>query len=348
MKIQIVTFKFAYNYGAWLQMYALQTYLTGQGYDVSVLNYVPAWSQKESHIGGVKPLIISAFATVRAKKFDRETKAYIRLSPLCSSAADAAKLPQPDVYIAGSDQIWNADITDGYENVFFLNFPTTAQKLFYAASIGADVIDYETVSEIKKRLQNVNRISVREKELQSALAEHAEISSDLVLDPVFLPDKKQYDPLLKPCKDKDFVLIYQMQDDERCYTLARRIAAEKGLSIIEIGKIKKRPGVTKTKVTVTQGEFLGYILAASYIVTNSFHGTALSVKFGKQFYSVKLKMRQSRISSLLEKVGLEDRIVSDIEHLKIANINYEIADQKVNQEIERSRSCLRQMIESCK
>ena len=347
MKIYILTFNFSRNNGAVLQMYALFRYLTLLGNDVQVVDYRPQWvkDRENRKPSSFKNLIIEMFSWRGRKKLKALLRNNLKFTKVCNNYKEIEMLEQPDCYFAGSDQIWNPDITGGdYDKGFFLEFKTSAKKVFYGASVGFDEIKQETVENIFQRVGDNSSISVRESGLYRALSENR---NDIqhVLDPIFLIDKSDYSNMMKTIKQKKYILIYQMADDERCYQLARKIAEEFDYEIIDYGKIKKRKGVCQTVIGEAPDCFLGYLANAEYIVTNSFHGVALSIKFQKQFYAVKLMEKQSRISSLLELFALESRLVDDIESIVLSSINYYEKNDLILKEITKSQNFIKRELD---
>ena len=346
MKIYIITFSFSGNNGAVLQMFALQRYLVSLGCDVKVVDYQPYWLEKKRKDTplSIKECIINFYRSLGRKKLQTLLKDNIIFTKVCRDYRDIESLDQPDYYFAGSDQIWNPEITGGiFDKGYFMEFSTTAGKVFYGASIGVDVINQETAKTISKKLDGSIAVSVREEGLRDALtAYRTDVIS--VMDPVFLIDVDDFRNMMVDVSTEKYVLIYQMSDDARCYRLATRLSHKYGYKVIDYGKIRKRECVNKTVIGEAPNTFLGYLANAEYVVTNSFHGVALSVKFQKQFYAVRLNNRQSRISSLLERIGLESRIVDDADGIKLTNIDYLQTDDVICAEIEKSRNFIKTAI----
>lgn len=346
MRVYTLTFNFALNYGAQLQMYALQKYLEKNEIEVSVVNYHPKWVEKRDDSFSIKNLILKIFNAKKRKIFEKFQNDYIHFTTYCRTIQDIEFLPQPDCYIAGSDQIWNSDLTRGIDKAFFLDFKTTAKKIFYAASIGIDELSIENLKLMIPMLSKCDAISVREKNLQNEMNIPEIPKTRCVLDPSFLLEKDDYLRISKNIPMKKYVLIYQMRTDNRCYELAKKIADKYNLSIVEIGALRKKNGVNEVKYFFGPAEFLGYFLNAEYIVTNSFHGTVFSIIFRKQFFTVELETNQMRITSLLQRLRLMDRVISstNIQQISISNIDYSICEPFINKEILKSKEFLEQVI----
>ena len=329
MKIYTLTFSCTTNVGAALQEYALYKYLKNKEHKVSVINYYPivlknrlsSWSKfsNSSSISDVaKQCILLPIDLYSKYKFYKFSKKYIELTKRCNDISDIEELSQPDVYIAGSDQIWNLQIV-GNDKGFFLDLRTDARKISYAGSIGKDDIDKKEQTQISKLIGKLDAVSVREYELQQILINNGIVSTKLVLDPVFLLSKEDYVKIAKKQKYKNYILVYETETNEIFSNLARKIAKKKNLEIIQIYKINNVYKFNKVLPCISPDEFLGLVLNADYILTNSFHGTALSIVLQKQFYVVKLKSLFSRIDTLLKAANLEDRIITE----NVTNIRFD-------------------------
>lgn len=321
-------------------MYALQQFLKRNHFETAILNYQPGWKDKKLPITSVQNLVISALREKRAYKFRKDSGKYLQMTPACRSAGELAKQTQPDAYIAGSDQIWNPKLTHGYDDVFYLNFSTTAHKMFYGASIGLDGINEKIIQEMEARIDPNAIISVREQSLYQVLCNRTNLRVTHVLDPVFLLDSTEYQQIMVPSPHKKYLLIYTMEDNDLCYQVAKRVAKEKNLVVIQVGKIRKRDGVDKTYATLSPTEFLGMVYGADYIVTNSFHGTALSILLRKQFTTVKVKSVQSRITSLLDTMELPRVCIEDMKDFKPEEIDYAVHGPVISSAIQASRDFL--------
>ena len=345
MKAITITLSYAVNYGQWLQMYALYHFLKQNGVEAEILNYHPVWSSNKSSIKSLKDLILSILVKTRVHSFRRDSRAYMDMTSVCHSSEELAAREQPDVYIAGSDQIWNPELTHGYDDVFFLHFPTTAHKMFYGASIGLDDINEKIMQEMRARIDPNAVISVREQSLCKELQDHTDFQVTHVLDPVFLLEPSDYQQIMVPSPHKHYLLLYMMSDNEVCYQAAKKVAREKNLTVIQIGKIRKRDGVDKVYATMSPTKFLGMLYGADYIVTNSFHGTALSILFRKQFTTVKVQSVQSRITSLLHTMNLSRVCIEDMNNFRTSDIDYAAHEPIISSAVNASRNFLLHSLE---
>lgn len=355
MKIYTVTFCNTTNVGAALQEYALQEFLKTCGHEVKVVNYVP---QIMTEINSVwasvarsrtisqffRGIILLPVCFVRKVKYYQFTKKYIELTDICKNAADIEKIEQPDIYFVGSDQVWNDEMLN-WDSGFFLQFYTTAKKASYAASAGKDEFSIDFLNKLKKMTESFSRISVREDALKNAFDRIGVSDVEQVLDPVFLLPKSYYESMLKKPKIKKYILLYEAEINNNCILVARKLADYYNLKIVQINRINNKYRVDKLNPCTSPTEFLGLVKFADYIITNSFHAVAFSLIFEKEFWAIRLKKRFSRLESLLQIVGLEERILNDDLIKQEKRINYENINAKLQKQKEKSIGFINSVID---
>ena len=188
MKIKTITCHDVYNYGASLQAYALQTYLEKQGHEVEIIDYMPDYrprryrffhlNNKKGRLGKIASYVplLEPFCALwrnkknfkfynRKRKFDLFKKERLKVTDVCYHNVKelTSNKPDADLYIAGSDQIWNSLYDNGRDAAYYCAFENNPQKcISYAASFGADHIHPDYVSFVQKELKNFKSISVRE------------------------------------------------------------------------------------------------------------------------------------------------------------------------------------------
>lgn len=353
MKIGIITYHRAHNYGAVLQCYALKEVLRNMGYNTQVIDYFPSYFKKEysqfslskikgMHIKKKIGYILKHLLTFWAKsKRCRVFDDFISKLPLTQKQYNEACVPPKgfDAIFFGSDQVWNPLLTKGEDNIFCGNFNKQNCKFIsYAASTNPKLLNEEYREYFQGIINRFDAISVREQSLNSYLNMISPGCSQVVLDPVLLLDKELWSKIAVKPKEDNYLLIYTVPQSGKVWELARMIAKEKGLRIIEI-----RPKVGfEYKKNILQyaspAEFLGYFKYASYIVTTSFHGTAFSVKFEKEFVTLKFGTPvDDRAKNLLASIGAEDRMVS-INNLQIPShqADYKCITPKLQKHINES------------
>lgn len=357
MKIGILTFHCAHNYGAVLQCYALKTILKENGYDIEVIDYRPQYLLnpykifKLSRFSSKNPIIftknsIKEILTIikrfrRHNKFEKFIDFYI--------VPQKSEISNYDVYIMGSDQIWNPRITKGFDPIYFGYFPFCKKNkkyISYAASMEATILTSQQSDFFKSALKNFNSISVRENNLKELLEPLTEKKIHTVLDPTFLLPKSIWDKIcIKPNINKKYVLVYQVRENNKLQETAQNIANQLNATVINLCAYPKWKFNLNLIQTASPCEFLGWIKFASCVVTTSFHGTAFSVIFNKPFYCIKLNDKfDSRAESLLKNIGLEDRLISLENNIKYTSINYSKSNNTISNMRDQSITYLKDSI----
>lgn len=335
MKIGILTFHCAHNYGAVLQCYALQETLKAMGHDVKVIDYHPeflltpykVWDihRDKSYNSFVRGLVLECLKLskriARHKAFDSfmQTK-------LCLTK-EKTILPSFDAYIMGSDQIWNPQITNGFHKPYFgyFDFPKENRKyIAYAASMEASSLNQEAKDFYAKALNNFDAVSVREKTLADLLQPLTPKKIETVLDPTLLANATMWDSIAKPpLVHYKYVLVYQVRYDKNAWRIAQNIANQIGAKVIEITTWVSWKSKKNLYQRCSPEEFLGWLKHASCVVTTSFHGTAFSIIFNRPFYCLKLGKGDTRVASLLQKLGLDNRMIEKTSSPDFRTIDYQ-------------------------
>lgn len=351
MKIKTMTCHDVYNCGASLQAYALQDYLTKQGYEVEIINYKPDYlsfhyrwhwfvnERSPQYMRCRRSVLLRALyvtqrymkslATWRRKKmFDSFTRKYLRLTreydtylQLCQDP------PEADLYIVGSDQVWNnAVLNNGFDPAFFLMFGNRqTRRISFAASFGTSESYMTYITE--QYLSLFDGISIRE-ESGSALI-GSKFNVQVVCDPVFLLGKSDWERLYlseydKYAKEK-YILIYNLgKVNQQLVCHAQQLAQDRRMKIFVIKTSENMIFADKTFTEVGPLEFISLFRNASIILSNSFHATAFSLIFKKEFftYSYQKLTSSSRMIELLNRIGLISRFNPE-DVLRIAPLNYE-------------------------
>ncbi len=350
MKISIITIVSLTNYGSVLQAFALYKYLLDCKHLVEIINYYPQYSS-DNWINNFRKNIWDIFMANRKEKFKKFIRANIRLSENSySNRFELQKFPpKADIYIAGSDQIWNSEITLG-DPSYFLDFIQSDTKISYASSFGRTNISLNELSEIKVYLNKFEAISVREESARDLLAGCGFNNVDVVLDPIFLLDKNDYIKLSSPPQYKHYLLIFTYERNDTLDLVVKLVTEKLKIRSILIGPPRK---TVKCDVHVKKAgpeDFIGLIEGADYIITSSFHGTAFSILFNKNFITVAPSSRKTRLDNLLSIVGLENRLISEPNNIDIERImkpiNYKAPLDKLNKQIIQSKKFLSETITS--
>lgn len=320
MKIGILTYHFAVNYGAALQALALADFLREAGNDVSVVDYRP-----KALAGGYKWFDIRRFWGKTPKKFLSKTRselkvigarrerygAFRRFVSERLPLAPVSNLGGYDLILVGSDQVWNTTLTKGFDPLYWGEDSRLPELLgSYAASFGGAVPEGAA-----ERLGRFAGVSVREKSSAEALAA-AGLKARADLDPVFLLPKSRWAEFASASAvdtSEPYLLLYQVKPSSEALEYARAEAESKGLELVCLSaklEMENSAGV----IASGPEDFLKLFRDASEIVTTSFHGTAFSVIFEKPFKVFKATgSGDTRIEDLL---SLEESLPVAIEAAK--------------------------------
>lgn len=353
MKIGILTFHRAHNYGALLQAYALLTYIKSLGHNVEIIDYWPDYHNEDYKLipyfkaktlkGKIKSLLLFIIGFQRIIKRSNGYKQFIKekfnLSKKPQYTYEKGMLnAEYDLVIYGSDQIWrrsNYPLFKGFSDVYYGAYPTSVnQKITYAASMGIIDISNEEKTYIKTSLKNFNSISVREKKLKELIESFTNNPVSLVLDPVFLLSKSNWSELsIKTLNkySKKYILFYQLNPSKEAIDLTNEIKAYYGYDVVEIrGRVEPLLFQKRYYQTGNPTEFISLVNNAEIVVSTSFHGVAFSILFEKQFYTLGMNNNSERVRSLLDQLGISNRFIKnniDIDYSK--GIDYSSVNAKL-------------------
>lgn len=350
------------NYGSVMQTYATQQILKKCGYDVEFVDYwrrdnLPQ-SRAERMLEGstlqkLKPLwginnftrkaTVSILKSVLEKQKSPmwrflEEKVQLTKVRYYSYEELEANPPVADVYITGSDQVWNSIWNQGIDRSYFLDFaPAGKPRIAFSASIGREQLDTEEIPETKRLLEKYSAISVREQSAVELLAS-MDIESTLVLDPTLMLEAEEWRKLAtKQKREKPYILIYQLNPNPQMDQYAGQLAQKRGWDVIRIGfgRSDRRKG-GKCVMLPSVEEFLGLFCDAACVLTDSFHATAFSLNLGSDFISVLPGRFGTRIESILKLTGTENRLLTRYDNFEIVD---KVIDKKwVKEMLEKKRT----------
>lgn len=363
MKVAIITQHRVFNYGSALQTYATQVAVQRVGHDAQVIDY---FSEQRTYARqffalpkGANPLSLRGSVGVLARLpgnfrkkwvFQRFLNKNICLTKrkYITHGDLRAFPPAADVYMTGSDQVWNSDYNEGIDPSYYLDFgEDTVRRVSYAASIGMDAIPEKEEEQVKRLLSKYDAISVREIKAKDALNDIGVSCAEVVLDPTLLLTQSDWEKIEKTPKQKGYILVMVLYGEEcGIPQIAQQISAKTGLPILELlwNPLKKRPW--KTVYGCSPEEFLGYVHNAGYIVTNSFHVTSFAINYKKTFVVARREKYNSRIESLLHQLGIADRYIlpGELDEKCLTPIDYGCVGDKLRELREQSYKILSKMI----
>ena len=354
--IKIFIFNRAHNYGAFLQVYALQEKIKMLNYDVQVVDLKVNEIVKNYKIFKISKNIKTTIKRiiylkkdyrnlkVRYNNFKRIIEEKLNLTKAVKRLSQIKNvLNKKDILITGSDQVWNAEIINNKFDLFTLAIPGNNYKISYAASVG----DVKLIEKYKEKYINnigkIDKISVREKDAEIKLKQLINKPIEIVLDPTLLLTCAKWNELVKnthKVKEK-YICAYVVSPDEEYVKIVNQISATTGLKVIHFGL--RNPGyknVLQTAYTEGPLNFVDYIRNAEYVVTTSFHATVFSIIYNKKFFVVPHSKTGSRVTNLLKKLEIKERDFEKFEQFKGVDIDFETNWEVVNRnlEIERKKS----------
>lgn len=350
MKIGIITFHNALNAGAILQAYALQTFLTQLGHTVEFIDYAPSRKYTLRNYIAKSPIAmlkkwLNIYHGKKYMKYGNYNK-ILTLSPNTYKNYEELKKcpPEYDIYIAGSDQIWN--FYTSLSPAYMLDFvPLGKKKISYAASMGQCRIDKSLYEDFKTKLKSFNAISLREKngvDFVNTLFKGEKLAHQ-TLDPTLLIDTNYYYKIIDNVKVKPehYICTYILAKlDKENSEIINSIKSRLKLNIINVRNPDTCIWLTHAQNTiVTPYKWLYFIKNSDFVICCSFHAVVFSLIFHKPFIAIippieKNKGGNMRINSLLNEFELTNRIISHYDHKLIEktimnNIDWNFVDNKI-------------------
>lgn len=345
MKIGILTFHNAFNYGAILQAYATQELVKNYGHNVEIIDYQNEainrfYDQMNFSLGRLpkkkfwmipRYLIERYFFWKRKKSYQLFKDKYIQLSEKKDIREKSVIIDGYDAILIGSDQIWNKKLTGGLDDVYWGNFCSSksVRKVAWSACMGDTNFNDGEINYIRNNIKNFYAVSVREDNLQSFLKSVTQVLYPQTIDPTLMLNKEKWDLLCHPVKESNYIMVYAVQDENKTIEFARVIAKFMNKKILIVRSHSEYYWSKENKEHAGPAEFLSYIKYADFVITTSFHGTAFSLLFQKQFVCPVFR-KNSRVESLLKEVGLSDRRIKNTSEINnLPPIDYSIVSSKM-------------------
>lgn len=331
MKIGLITIHYANSYGGLLQTYASQKVLSKYG-DVSILDYAhPSlrntlrtvrWGVRPKDVLRVGKDLMRYFPRSRlTKKFKTFIRGEFHLSDQCASADDLRRITEDyNVLVCGSDQIWNPSIIGELDRNYFLSFSTTCKKLSLSSSSGSYRFTSSDQRFVKEDLSGFAGIAIREPDTAKAVSEM--LNRDDIFctpDPTLLLSGNDWKQLSQRSAERSsgYILVYSLAKDDLLRESVRYVANKLGKKVVVIDQdLFLGFEADRHVMDASPYDFLSLFLNAGYVVTNSFHGTAFSLLFGRPFSTVVPHSGRNRIENLLKRVGEESRLIEAPEDIK--------------------------------
>lgn len=365
-KVEIITIFDNTNFGTYLQALALALVIKKSGYEVEIVDYIrpgqseEAWKKFADNF--IKKIYYTFWEFPCWRKLRYGCHSFVsRFVPLSKTQYTSYKElkdnpPLADIYVTGSDQVWNSVYNEGIDKSFYLDFaPTGYKRVAYAASIGMPEIPEDEIEETKRLLSKYSAITVREADASRILSGLGFKDVPVVLDPTLLLNKSVWTNIakqFKQIKTEPYMLVYSVEEkaqNELIGRYAEMMSRRHGWKIYEISYNsyhRRLKFADRHFMQVTPEVFLQLMLNAEFVIVSSFHGTAFSINFNKQFLTVTPNRFNSRVDNILTLCNLKDRLVTspsfDISALK--PIDYNKVNEIIDAERNKSISLLNNML----
>lgn len=354
MKVAFITIHFGYNFGSIFQTIATKRILEESGVEPICINYIPPrytekryWKDGSSSlIRFIRRLLFYPIHLVSKRNYSQYLAKHCPLSNVIYAEDDFQKLcPQADIYMTGSDQVWNYKHNEGLDKHYFFD-GIIGKKIAFASSIGMVDLPNDYANYMKHVLASFSAISVREESAIDILSSWG-IQCTQLIDPTFLVNKKSWTQYAsKRLYNQPYLFVYlpyNVSDKGIVYQTVRKIADKENLKVITYSWDNRKDDMADMTITFADpGDVLSLFIYASQVVTNSFHGTAFSINLNKQFWSYMPSHFSTRLRSVLNLFDLENRMLEGV--ISEDNINKTIDFTEVNCVLNKEREKARHFI----
>ena len=383
MKILIITVQKAPNYGACLQAYALWKYIMDLGHECKIIDLLRPYHKEFIYTKGYNPMIEherSVAQNIRLK-YLRPFKNKIRLllkgknkfatnnSNIQSERSELLfnefnnKIfytktyrsikdlydcpPEADVYITGSDQLWNPTQPYALEPYFLTFVKNGGKRISYATSIGFSYLSKYTKKKFKSWLEKYDVISVREQQGVEIIKNLMDKQIHQICDPTFLlPVNQWHDMAKKQMENERYIFLFTLGYDKNLYDYAAKMQSNLNIKVVvNYNVIPQTVSYNFSRMKESGPiEWISYIKNAECVITNSFHGSVFSLLMHTPFKVGISNNRGSRIINLLQCVNAEQCLIEDYDKHIIPNIDFSVIDKCIGKMQSEGRSYLNNVL----
>lgn len=331
MKIGIITFHRADNYGALLQAFALQKTLSDLGHDVEIVDY-RCKAIEDAYVYYIVPklrknlikwfldfMIVNPKANSKRDKCNEFRRNFLKLTESVRTIADRKYIQDSyDVLVTGSDQIWNEKITRGKDDWYcFKRKGDAGTKLIsYGASVGNLKQFRDCFEQYRCDLEKYDKISVREQEVADFLEQKLQRTVSKIVDPTLLLSETAWEDLIDRSTVNvkgEYLFYYDVEMNPVSMAIAKKLSSMRGIKLVHFNQSSRMLFQGRLVQEAGPCEFLSLIKNSRYVVTSSFHATVFSIILKKQFIAVPHPFTGSRVRGLLADFDLSSRVVESYE-----------------------------------
>lgn len=346
MKIGVLTYHRSYSYGACLQAYATVAFLNEKGYTAELIDYTNTYEQRFrknffTENGKLSGYVSSLIKDVLFRKRHYSRLAFDRLSddyPISATkytSHEELKKAKYDVLIVGSDQVWNRNISNGLDEAFLLRYGEAERRISVASSMGSVQLTEEEKAKFKAAFENFTAISTREDYAKNQLQALTEKPIKVLMDPTFLFTRDDWIQRLAAkskayaVKKDKYILTFFLAADGSYKEKVAGYAKLFGVPVWSIQSTKvKRVDSDRVILGATIEDFVALLMNAELVITDSFHGAALSINLKKNFIPIRNAGNPKRVISLLDSLRISERMDMKPENYKA--VDYEMLGRILN------------------
>ena len=355
-KVGVLTFHNYDNYGAILQSYALQRKLKEIGMEPEIIDYRCEYISNPFRLINLKKkglfnylygVIGNICYLPRRGKCNQFRKNMNYSQPVFKRQMEAVE-DKYDIYLSGSDQIWDYKLTN-FDQTYFLDFvKEDKKKVSYAASIGEHIPPDEYRHTYAELLNDYDDILVREGYGADIIEELTGKRPECACDPTLLLTAEEWEALIEyPKRTDKYILVYQLGINKEIVDFTRRLKRKTGCKIVYIpfplvGLLK-----CSLQLTIGPAEWMGFFKNAEYVISDSFHGIVFSLIFNKKFFGMfNGHHKNRRMEQLLKRVNLLHRTIDSVSDEElIKEIDYTYANEQLKIMRDESLRLLKKVME---
>lgn len=371
-KIGIATVYTGFNYGSALQAFATKKLLENMGYsaellklggsiipgrDVRIKKTAVVLIRSALHSGGLKSLknygdsIKKPLSSESRALFNHFTDFYLQPETVSyKKLKKDAKSDKYEAFICGSDQVWNSAVFY-VDPFYYLRFAPENKRIAFAPSFGRDFVPEYNKKKIKKYLSGIQHKSVREVSGETIIKDLTGASSEVLVDPTLALDANEWSTYLKLndiCDEKYLLAYFLDEPSEKAKKVINEISEKYGLKVIGLPYDTGDLSWGKNIEDAGPREFAQLVKNASFVCTDSFHGTAFSLNFNIPFYTFERNYgnagkQSARIQSILQLVGALERYEPESIG-EVMNISFENVNKVLPEERKKSKSYLSSLL----